>query len=240
MPWHPSHHDRQVSLLVERHGLSSYEGSRWGIGRTQVPKSKTARGIPEWASAVEEVLDLLHIDQCSVMAHSAGAPYALSFANKVPERIRGEILLLAPWVGGVEGGLSYLPKSRSEFLSPASAQPVTNGSSTSPLVYLRPPRPQSGKSRLGCLANLQHLPTEVLAMMPSLRCQRHLITHLHVDIRIRTPPRHNLFPSHVLGDVLALLRVSLVITMTCEISRVGSIVEVLLALEALAPNVVAR
>jgi hypothetical protein len=39
------------------------------------------------------------------MAHSAGAPYALSFANKVPERIRGEILLLAPWVGGVEGGL---------------------------------------------------------------------------------------------------------------------------------------
>ncbi len=39
------------------------------------------------------------------MAHSAGAPYALSFANKVPERIRGEIFLLAPWVGGVEGGL---------------------------------------------------------------------------------------------------------------------------------------
>jgi hypothetical protein len=42
------------------------------------------------------------------MAHSAGAPYALSFANKVPERVRGEILLLAPWVGGVEGGLCYL------------------------------------------------------------------------------------------------------------------------------------
>jgi hypothetical protein len=39
------------------------------------------------------------------MAHSAGAPYALSFANKVPERIRGEIFLLAPWVGGVEGGM---------------------------------------------------------------------------------------------------------------------------------------
>jgi pimeloyl-ACP methyl ester carboxylesterase len=70
-----------------------------------------ARGIPEWASAVEEVLDLLRIDQCSVMAHSAGAPYALSFANKVPERIRGEILLLAPWVGGVEGGLYCLLES---------------------------------------------------------------------------------------------------------------------------------
>lgn len=32
------------------------------------------------------------------MAHSAGAPYALSFANKVPERIIGDICLLAPWV----------------------------------------------------------------------------------------------------------------------------------------------
>ena len=58
----------------------------------------------EWASVVEEVLDLLHIDQCSVMAHSAGAPYALSFANKLRHRIRGEICLLAPWVGGSENG----------------------------------------------------------------------------------------------------------------------------------------
>jgi pimeloyl-ACP methyl ester carboxylesterase len=54
---------------------------------------------------VEEVLDLLHINQCSVMAHSAGAPYALSFANKIPSRIRGDICLLAPWVGGSEGSM---------------------------------------------------------------------------------------------------------------------------------------
>jgi len=58
----------------------------------------------QWAAVVEEVLDLLHIDQCSVMAHSAGAPYALSFANKLPKRIRGDICLLAPWVGGGDGG----------------------------------------------------------------------------------------------------------------------------------------
>ena len=91
---------------------------RWGIGRTEVPKSKAARGIPEWASAVEEILDLLQIDQCSVMAHSAGAPYALSFANKAPERIRGEIFLLAPWVGGVEGGMlvSFPPITQSLIL----------------------------------------------------------------------------------------------------------------------------
>ncbi|KAH9178883.1 hypothetical protein EDB89DRAFT_2217940 [Lactarius sanguifluus] len=99
--------------MAECLGIRLITIDRWGIGRTEVPKSKTTRGIPEWASAVEEILDLLHIDQCSVMAHSAGAPYALSFANKVPERIRGEIFLLAPWVGGVEGAgykwLKYVP-----------------------------------------------------------------------------------------------------------------------------------
>lgn len=58
----------------------------------------------QWASVVEEVLDLLHIEECSVMAHSAGAPYALSFSNKLHKRIRGDICLLAPWVGGSESG----------------------------------------------------------------------------------------------------------------------------------------
>jgi pimeloyl-ACP methyl ester carboxylesterase len=53
---------------------------------------------------VEEVLDMLNIEHCSVMAHSAGAPYALSFANRAPDRIRGDICLLAPWVGGSESG----------------------------------------------------------------------------------------------------------------------------------------
>ncbi|EGO04886.1 hypothetical protein SERLA73DRAFT_173990 [Serpula lacrymans var. lacrymans S7.3] len=47
------------------------------------------------------------------MAHSAGAPYALSFANRVPDRIRGDICLLAPWIGGNENGcykwLKYIP-----------------------------------------------------------------------------------------------------------------------------------
>ncbi|KAI8995476.1 hypothetical protein BD414DRAFT_479664 [Trametes punicea] len=86
---------------------------RWGLGRTDVPKNKSARGIPEWAGVVEEVLDQLDIDQCSVMAHSAGAPYAMAFANRFPERIRGEVCLLAPWVAGGEGGgykwLRYVP-----------------------------------------------------------------------------------------------------------------------------------
>ena len=42
------------------------------------------------------------------MAHSAGAPYALSFASKNPQRVVGDICLLAPWVGGGAGGLSFV------------------------------------------------------------------------------------------------------------------------------------
>ncbi|KAI0724388.1 hypothetical protein C8T65DRAFT_626319 [Cerioporus squamosus] len=99
--------------MAECLGIRLITIDRWGLGRTDVPKSKSARGIPEWASIVEEVLDQLGIDQCSVMAHSAGAPYAMAFANKYPERIRGEVCLLAPWVAGGEGGgykwLKYVP-----------------------------------------------------------------------------------------------------------------------------------
>ncbi|KIK71231.1 hypothetical protein GYMLUDRAFT_149162 [Collybiopsis luxurians FD-317 M1] len=91
-------------------GLRLITIDRWGLGRTE-PRAKSAKGIIQWASVVEEVLDLLHIDKCSVMAHSAGAPYALSFANKVPHRIRGEVCLLAPWVGESGGykWLKYIP-----------------------------------------------------------------------------------------------------------------------------------
>ncbi|OJT12626.1 hypothetical protein TRAPUB_10867 [Trametes pubescens] len=87
--------------------------AQWGLGRTDVPKNRSAKGIPEWAGVVEEVLDQLNIDQCGIMAHSAGAPYAMAFANRFPERVRGEICLLAPWVAGGEGGgykwLKYVP-----------------------------------------------------------------------------------------------------------------------------------
>lgn len=88
-----------IPLLYE---TSDRQLNRWGLGRTQTPHHKSARGVLEWASVVNEVLDQLGIDQCSVMAHSAGSPYALAFANRYSHRVRGDICLLAPWVG--EGG----------------------------------------------------------------------------------------------------------------------------------------
>lgn len=99
--------------MAECLGIRLITIDRWGLGRTDTPRTKMTAGIPEWASVVEEVLDQLHVDQCSVMAHSAGAPYALAFANRFPERIRGDVCLLAPWVGGGEGAgykwLKYVP-----------------------------------------------------------------------------------------------------------------------------------
>lgn len=98
--------------MAEFMGLRLITIDRWGLGRTE-PRRKSAKGIIQWASVVEEVLDLLRIGQCSILAHSAGAPYALSFANKLPARIRGDICLLAPWVGGSENSgyrwLKYVP-----------------------------------------------------------------------------------------------------------------------------------
>ncbi|KAF8973758.1 hypothetical protein BDZ97DRAFT_1912226 [Flammula alnicola] len=91
-------------------GLRLITIDRWGLGRTE-PRSKSAKGIMQWASVVEEVLDLLHIDQCSIMAHSAGAPYALSFANKLPSRIRGDICLLAHGWEAAKAWLKYVPNS---------------------------------------------------------------------------------------------------------------------------------
>ena len=107
---------------------------RWGLGRTGVPPSYSPQGVPEWAIVIDEVLDRLNIDRCSIMAHSAGAPYALSFASKYPERIIGDVCLLAPWVGGGFSGSSILISDLySRFLT--CCQVVTDGSSMFPMAY---------------------------------------------------------------------------------------------------------
>lgn len=87
---------------------------RWGLGKTsEVPDSE--RGFLEWASVVrslhsspsvhilmhpqvEEVTNQLGIARYSILAHSAGAPYALATSLRDPRRVRGAIHLLAPWV----------------------------------------------------------------------------------------------------------------------------------------------
>ncbi|KAF8338171.1 uncharacterized protein EI90DRAFT_3041930 [Cantharellus anzutake] len=87
---------------------------RWGLGRTtEVPTER--RGMLEWASVVEEVADQLGLEKFSIVAHSAGAPYALASALRLETRVHGSVHLLAPWVNAsVDGGykwLKYIPTS---------------------------------------------------------------------------------------------------------------------------------
>lgn len=87
---------------------------RWGIGRTEGLTSD-ARTILGWSLIVEQVADLLGIDRFSVLAHSAGAPFAAAVALLLPHRILGPLHLLAPWTGVQQDSayrwLRYVPDS---------------------------------------------------------------------------------------------------------------------------------
>lgn len=99
--------DRRVSLPSKNLTVtdcSFFWVCRWGLGRTEVPSASSSRGVLEWATVIDDVLEQLNIDRCCIMAHSAGSPYALAFANKYPSRVVGDLCLLAPWVGGGAGG----------------------------------------------------------------------------------------------------------------------------------------
>jgi pimeloyl-ACP methyl ester carboxylesterase len=103
--------------LAEIMGLRLICIDRWGLGRTDdIPERK--RGFLEWSSVVEQVADQLQLPTFSVVAHSAGAPYALATSLKLSLRITGSLHLLAPWVNAsVEGQaatykwLKYVPKT---------------------------------------------------------------------------------------------------------------------------------
>ena len=85
---------------------------RWGIGRTDSITSD-GRNILGWSFVVEQIADLLAIDRFSVLAHSAGAPFAAAVALLFPHRIQGPLHLLAPWTGMQQDSgyrwLRYIP-----------------------------------------------------------------------------------------------------------------------------------
>lgn len=90
---------------------------RWGIGKTtDVPTNQ--HGFQEWAKVVDALVDHLRLQRFSLLAHSAGAPYALATSLRCASRIAGSIHLLSPWVNTSAGGqssqykmLKYLPSS---------------------------------------------------------------------------------------------------------------------------------
>jgi pimeloyl-ACP methyl ester carboxylesterase len=70
---------------------------RPGIGESEA--GANGPGMPlNWPDDVELICDHLGIAKFSLLAHSAGALYALATALRMPQRTRGRVHLLAPWI----------------------------------------------------------------------------------------------------------------------------------------------
>lgn len=68
---------------------------RPGVGESQADP----HGTPlSWPDDVLCICQALKITKFSIMAHSAGAIYALATALRMPQHIRGRVHLLAPWI----------------------------------------------------------------------------------------------------------------------------------------------
>ncbi|KAI1819270.1 Alpha/Beta hydrolase protein [Xylaria intraflava] len=74
-----------------------------------------------WPDDVYAICQTLKVTKFSILAHSAGAIYALATALRMPQHIRGQIHLLAPWI----------PPSQMNVFGTTQALPPTNAIPTS-------------------------------------------------------------------------------------------------------------
>lgn len=70
---------------------------RPGVGGSEVHKDGTDTPLG-WPDDVLAICQKLNLTKFSLLAHSAGAIYALATALRMPQHIRGRIHLLAPWI----------------------------------------------------------------------------------------------------------------------------------------------
>ncbi|KAF2755397.1 alpha/beta-hydrolase [Pseudovirgaria hyperparasitica] len=68
---------------------------RPGIGGSEADENVTPL---TWTDDIYTICQALRIPKFSVLAHSAGAVYALATALRMPQHIRGKVHLLAPWI----------------------------------------------------------------------------------------------------------------------------------------------
>ncbi|PVI03160.1 alpha/beta-hydrolase, partial [Periconia macrospinosa] len=85
---------------------------RPGIGGSQVDPNGTPLS---WPDDVLVICQALKITKFSLLAHSAGAVYALATSLRMPQHIRGRVHLLAPWI----------PPSQMEPIGISQDQPPT-------------------------------------------------------------------------------------------------------------------
>ncbi|KAL3469324.1 hypothetical protein BJX99DRAFT_75618 [Aspergillus californicus] len=83
--------------LARSLGLRLVTLDRPGVGESH--PYVTDSGTPlSWPDDVAIVCNHLKVTKFSILAHSAGAIYALATALRIPQHIRGRIHLLAPWI----------------------------------------------------------------------------------------------------------------------------------------------
>ncbi|CAI6276728.1 unnamed protein product [Periconia digitata] len=85
---------------------------RPGIGGSQIDPNGTPLS---WPDDVLVICQALKITKFSLLAHSAGAIYALATSLRMPQHIRGRVHLLAPWI----------PPSQMEPIGISQDQPPT-------------------------------------------------------------------------------------------------------------------
>ncbi|KAG6040350.1 hypothetical protein E4U41_000820 [Claviceps citrina] len=103
---------------------------RPGVGDSE-PYPDDATTPLSWPDDVYAICQALKITKFSILAHSAGAIYALATALRMPQHIRGRIHLLAPWI----------PPSQMNVFGGSQTLPPTNAIPTSQKILRCLPTP---------------------------------------------------------------------------------------------------
>ncbi|RYP00229.1 hypothetical protein DL764_006565 [Monosporascus ibericus] len=103
---------------------------RPGVGDSEPYADGTSTPL-SWPDDVYAICQALKITKFSIMAHSAGAIYALATALRMPQHIRGRIHLLAPWI----------PPSQMNTFGTSQALPPSNAIPTSQRILRALPTP---------------------------------------------------------------------------------------------------
>ncbi|KAM0325682.1 hypothetical protein ACHAQA_006982 [Verticillium albo-atrum] len=103
---------------------------RPGVGDSEAYADGTATPL-SWPDDVYAICQALKITKFSILAHSAGAIYALATALRMPQHIRGRIHLLAPWI----------PPSQMNVFGTSQTLPPTNAIPTSQRILRALPTP---------------------------------------------------------------------------------------------------
>jgi hypothetical protein len=84
--------------LASSLGLRLITPERPGVGSSQPHRDRDHIGPLAWPDDVVTITHHLGISEFSLLAHSAGAIYALATALILPQSVRGKVQLLAPWI----------------------------------------------------------------------------------------------------------------------------------------------